>query len=139
MAAVSLRSLTPGTRVNLVIATTVDNRTRFNNFTYMGDVSFAVAAAAAQLDIRTLVDATKAYFRTGSAKEAERITYVLLKQNENSPLVVIPEPLINLNTVEVAGDELHTVVVRDSITKQRLQEILAGNGLQDFTIVTSQV
>lgn len=136
---VSLRSLVPGTRVNFVISTQVDNRTRFNSFTFQGEVGFVPAAAVAPLDIRTLVDATKSYFREGSLKEAEKISYLLVKQSESSPLVVIPEPLLQLNTLEVAGNTVHTITVRDSVTSQQLQEILTGNGLKDFSITSSQV
>lgn len=136
---VSIRSLAPGTRVNFVISAQVYNRTRFNAFSYQGEVSFVAASAVSTLDVRTLVDATKAYFREGSQKDADKITYLLVKESESSPLVVIPEPLLQLNTLEVAGNTEHHVTVRDSLTVQQLQEILTGNGLKDFSITTRQV
>lgn len=139
MPAASLRNQAPGTRVNFVINTLVDNRLRFNNFSYQGEVGFTAAAAMSPTDIRTLVDATSSHFRAGSPTNAETITYIVVKQSESMPLVVIPEPLIQLNTVEVAGNTVHTVIVRDAIAAQQLTEILTGNGLRDFSLTSSQV
>lgn len=135
--AVTLRNLAPNTRVNFVLSTQVNNRLRFNNFAFQGEVGYAVAGVHG--DIIALVNASKAYFREGSQKDADKITYVLVKQSDSSPMVVIPEPLIQLNSVEVSGNTVHTVIIRDSISSQALQELLTGNNLQDFSISSSQV
>lgn len=135
--AVSLRSLAPNTRVNFTTSMQVRGRSRFDGYTYLGDVSYS--AAKNMEDILSLVAASKAYFRAGSPTDMTAITYVLVKQSENSPVVVIPEPLIELNSVEVAGNQVHTVTVRDEITAQRLTEILSGNGLSNFAVETRQV
>lgn len=136
--AVSLRSLAPNTKINFTTRMQVESRTKWNAFTFLGEVGFSVANQTAG-DAVALVAATKAYFRTGSSTDATRINYLVVKLSENSRPITIPEPLLDLESVEVAGDEVFDVVVRDSITQQRLQEILSGNGLEDFSIVSRQV
>jgi hypothetical protein len=136
--AVSLRSVAPETRINFTTTTQVGNKSRFNNYAFQGEVGYATAKLAPG-DIVQLVAATKAYFREGSQTDPTRITYILIKQSDTQPIVVIPEPLINLNSVEVAGTQVLTAVVRDAISEQQLQAILIGNGVLDFSITSSQV
>lgn len=135
---VSLRSLAPNTKVNFTTAMQVGDRTVFNAYTFLGEVGFQVANAISG-DARALVSQTKAYFRTGSSTDETKITYIMVKLSESAKTIVIPEPLIDLNSVEVAGNVVRTVTVRDSITEQALSEILSGNGLKDFAIQSSQV
>jgi hypothetical protein len=135
---VSLRSLAPNTKVNFTTAMQVGNRTVFNSYTFLGEVGYSIANNISG-DAGALVAGTKAYFRPGASTDPTKITYVMVKLSESAQTIVIPEPLIDLNSVEVAGDMVRTITVRDSITEQTLSEILSGNGLKDFSIVSSQV
>lgn len=134
---VSLRSLAPGTRVNFSTAMQVSSRTIFNGFTFLGEVGYVAANAFA--DLMTLVAASRPYFRAGSPTDMTAITYILVKQSETSPIIVIPEPLLDLNSVEVAGNVRRVVRIMDDISEQALSQILSGNGLTNFSVTTEQV
>lgn len=136
--AVSLRSLAPNTKINLVTRMQIQGRTTFSGFTFQGEVPMAVASAVTG-DLRALVAQTKAYFRPGSSTDESKINYILLKQSESTPLFAIPEPLIELNSVAVSGAVVYDVVVRDGVTEQELQNILSGNGIKDFSVTARQV
>lgn len=136
--AVSLRSLAPNTKINLVTRMQIQGRTTFNGYTFQGEVPMAVASMVTG-DLRALVAQTKAYFRSGSSYDEAKINYILLKQSESTPVFAIPEPLIELTSVQVAGATVYDVVVRDGITEQELQNILSGNGLTDFSVTARQV
>lgn len=136
--AVSLRSLAPNTKINLVSRMQVQGRTTFQGYTFQGEVPMAVASLVAG-DLRALVAQTKAYFREGSLKDESKITYILLKQSESTPVFAIPEPLIELTSISVAGTTVFDVVVRDGVTEQELQNILSGNGIKDFSVTARQV
>jgi hypothetical protein len=136
--AVSFRNLAPNTKVNFTVAMQVESRTRFNGFTFLSEASWVIANTV-NGDARALVAQTKAYFRAGSSTDETLITYILVKQSESAKVIAIPEPLIDLNSVTVAGNDVFTITVHDSVTDTQLQQILSGNGLTDFSIVTTQV
>jgi len=136
--AVSLRSLTVNTKINFTIAMQVGDRSVYNSFTYLGESGYALAASVSG-DLRALVASTKAYFRPGSLKDETKITYIVVKESESSKPVVIPEPLLDLDSLVVAGNEIHEIVIRDAMTAQQIQQILVGNGIKDFSINTRQV
>lgn len=135
---VSLRNLAPNTKVNFTTAMQVGDRTVFNAYTFLGEVGYSIANNISG-DAAALVAQTKAYFRAGASTDPTKITYITVKLSESAKTITIPEPLIDLNSVEVAGQMVYTVVVRDSLTEQMLSEILTGNGLKDFSITSSQV
>jgi hypothetical protein len=116
----------------------VGNRTVYNAFTFMGNVNYTLANAIAG-DLRALVASTKAYFRPGSPTDETKITYIVVKESETAGSIVIPEPLLDLDSLALAGNEIFDVVVRDKVTQQQLQQILTGNGLKDFAINVRQV
>lgn len=138
MAGVSLSSLIPNSRVNLSTEFAVGEVSRFNNYVFMGMVAYPVARSIPQNDIPALVAQTRPYFRPSSLKDETLIQYVLLKLSETSPIVVIPEPLVQLDTVAVAQKISFQINVRDQTTQEQLQQVLAGNGYKDFTVTVVQ-
>lgn len=138
MAGVSLNSLVVNTRVNLSTEFAVGQVTRFNNYVFMGMVAYPIARTIPGNDVSALVAATRAYFRESSLKDETQIQYVLLKLSETSPVVVIPEPLVQLDTVAVAQKISYQIIVRDQTTQEALQQILSGNGLRDFAVTVLQ-
>lgn len=134
---VPLSSLKSGDRINFTLLTAVYSRTRFTNFTFSGKVGYDGAQAITP-DLAALVAATKAYFRSGSSTNPTSIEYVLVKETATTKILVIPEPLFQLDTVELVSNLVHTIVVEDDFTMEELQQICTGNGLKKFTITSNQ-
>lgn len=121
------------TKINLVTLMQVSGFSRFRGYEYMGLLAYDVAKSLAT-DPQALVAATRAYFREGSSNEFNRITYVALRRDQNSPIFVIPEPLVQEGSVEVVGSTTTIVQISGGYSRDQIAVILSSNGITDYTI-----
>lgn len=126
-------------KVSFVTMMQVGNVSRFKGFTYLGLQAFAVARAMTGQDPSALVMATRAYFRTGSETDPEKVVFVAVRQDNNSPIMLIPEPLIQANSVQVSTRTTHVIRVESEVSRAALSTILSSNGIERFTIDTEVI
>lgn len=136
--AVSLPELLPNSRINVNTLSSIQNRSQFKNVIYQGLVGYSIADSL-DGDVRALVAATKAYFRPGTSTDPLSISYVIIRETPQARPVVIPEPLLNLTTLSLVGNVVRTITVNDDIPTERLRSIMAGNGVNNFSIVETQL
>lgn len=123
-------------RISLVLSMQVGGVSQYRGYSYMGLLPYAVAKSMPGHDVDATVAATRAYFRPGSDTSAAAIDYVILQKDGNSPMVVIPEPLVNDGSVELVNSETHVIRVNGEWTKDQISTILSANGIDRFTINT---
>lgn len=120
-------------KINLITGTQVGGQTRFNGFTYMGVSPYDVAKLMAE-DPVGLVAYSKAYFRPGSETDYRKILYVLMRKDDNSPIFLIPEPLVNAGSVEQVQMTKTIVDITGDYTPDQISIILSSNGITSFKI-----
>lgn len=138
MALPIFNSLSPLAKISLVTLMQVGSTTRFRGYIYMGLMPFPVANALPGQNPTALVAATRAYFRNGSEVDAEKIVYVGLRLDNTSPLILIPEPLIQDGSVETGSRTVHTVRIEGDHSREEIAVILTSNNVTNFSI-TSEV
>lgn len=134
MALPIFNSLSPMAKISLVTLMQVGNTSRFRSYIYLGLMPFAVANALPGQNPAALVAATRAYFRTGSEVDAEKIVYVGVRLDSQSPIILIPEPLVQEGSVETGTRTVTTVRIEGDYSREEIAVILSSNGVTGFSI-----
>jgi len=134
MALPIFNNLNPLVKISLNTLMQVGNTSRFRGYTYLGLMPYAIANSLPGQNPKALVSATRSYFRDGSDLDAERISYIALRMDSTSPIILIPEPLIQDGSVESGTQQVLTVRIEDNISREALAVILTGNGITKFNI-----
>lgn len=134
MALAIFNTLNPLVKISLVTLMQVGPTSRFRGYTYLGLMPFAIANALPGQNPKALVAATRSYFRDGSEVDAERISYVAVRLDSTSPIVLIPEPLVQDGSVESGTRQVLSVRIEDNISRESLAVILTSNGITKFNI-----
>lgn len=120
-------------KINLVTLMPLSGVSRFTGYEYLGLLPYDVAKMVAS-DPQALVAATRAYFREGSQIEYDRITYVALRKFGDSPIFLIPEPLVQAGSVEMVNRVITTVRINGNYSRDQIAVILSSNGVTDYVI-----
>lgn len=132
-------TIPPMTKVSLSTNMQVGGVSQFRGYTFLGIQPYAIARAMSGQDPTALVTATRAYFRVGSEIDPNRVSFVALRKDDASPIILIPEPLIQENSISQTSKVTHVIRVDGDYSREQLSVILSTNGVGRFTIETEVV
>lgn len=133
--AVDIETLKPNDRINFSTFQQVANKSTWQDCRFIGHVGYDMVSDRG--DIQALVAGTVSHFPVGSPQTPEAITYLVVRSPTAAGKIVIPAPLVDKNSLVLVSNQIHTVVVRDGISADKLRQILAGSDLVDFSINTT--
>lgn len=129
-------TLSPNVNISFLSLMQVGNVQRFRGYTYLGLMPYSVARAMEGQNPDAIVNATRAYFRQGSENVPDKVLFLAVRADNNSPIILVPEPLVQAGSVEVSTKVTQIIRVEGEHSKDELSIILSSNGISKFTITT---